>query len=91
MTAVTAKWLIPTVVYIFAAGALGVLSKVALRYIRWTDLVMWSGLAYVLVGLFLLAIGKTQVEFVTGSWLGRVRHGRDHHVAVHVLRGAVHG
>jgi transporter family protein len=67
VTVVTAKWLIPTVVYIFAAGALGVLSKVALRYIRWTDLVVWTGLAYVLAGLFLLAIGKTQVEFVAGS------------------------
>jgi bacterial/archaeal transporter family protein len=71
VTTVTAEWLIPTVVYIFAAGGLGVLSKVALRHIRWPELVMWSGIGYVILGLFLLGIGQTQVEFVTGSvWAG---------------------
>ena len=47
--AVTAKWLIPTIVYIFAGGGLGILSKVALRQLRWQDLVLWTGIGYVIL------------------------------------------
>lgn len=63
----SAKWIIPTLIYIVAMGGLGITSKFALGNLRWQDLIMWSGIGYVLVVIVMLIIGKVQVEFVTGS------------------------
>ena len=57
----------PTLVYIFAAGALGVTTKLALRDVTWQVLIMWSGIGYVVVGMFMLITGATQVEFADGT------------------------
>jgi bacterial/archaeal transporter family protein len=64
---VTAKWLIPTVIYIFAGGGLGILSKFAMRQMRWQDLVLWTGLVYVVLAIGFLIAGQTSVQFVAGS------------------------
>lgn len=64
---VTAKWLIPTVIYVLTLGGLGITSKFALRHLRWQDLILWSGIGYVLLVIGMLIIGQTQVEFVDGS------------------------
>ncbi len=63
------RWLVPTLVYIVAVGALGVTSKLALRTLQWPDMILWSGVGYVFVAAVLLAIGQTKLEIVTGtSW-----------------------
>ncbi|WP_187368992.1 EamA family transporter [Baekduia soli] len=63
----TAKWLIPTVIYIFANGGLGITSKYALRDLKWQHLIFWSGLGYVMLVIVMLIIGKTSVQWTDGS------------------------
>jgi uncharacterized membrane protein len=63
---VTAKWLVPTVIYVFAIGGLGVASKLALRHLRWQDLILWAGIGYAAVAFVLLIIGQTEVQFGAG-------------------------
>jgi transporter family protein len=64
-----AKWLVPTTIYVFAVGALGVTSKLALRRLPWQALVMWTGIGYVVATAVLLALGQTKLTFVHDtSW-----------------------
>jgi transporter family protein len=63
----TMGWIAPTVYYVVAVGALGVTSKLALRTLTWQDLILWSGLGYVLVSTVLLASGQTSLRFGSGS------------------------
>ena len=61
------KWLIPTLVYIGASGTLGVMSKVALRRMRWPELVLWCGIVYVGAGIVMLITGQAKLQFVSGT------------------------
>lgn len=64
-----ARWLVPTLVYVAAVGALGVTSKLALRTLPWQALVTWTGLGYVCVTAFLLVSGQARLGFVHDtSW-----------------------
>jgi uncharacterized membrane protein len=63
----TAEWLIPTVVFILVTGSLGITSKLALKTMGWQDLLLWSGIGYILLVGVLVAIGQSHVKFVTGS------------------------
>jgi transporter family protein len=57
-------WLLPTLYYVVAVGALGVTGKLALRTLDWPDLILWTGAGYIVVASFLLATGQTQLRFV---------------------------
>jgi len=61
------RWLLPTLVSVLALGALGVTSTLALRTLRWPDLILWTGAAYVCVIAVLLALGRTAVRIVPGT------------------------
>jgi transporter family protein len=65
---VTAGWIVPTLIFILATGLLGIFTKFALRDRPWQDLILWTGLGYILLVVVLLVIGQTSVEFVSGSW-----------------------
>jgi transporter family protein len=56
-------WLLPTLYYVVAVGALGVTGKLALRTLDWPDLILWTGAGYIVVASLLLAIGQTQLRF----------------------------
>jgi bacterial/archaeal transporter family protein len=56
-------WLIPTLYYVVAVGALGVTGKLALRTLDWPDLILWTGAGYIVVASVLLAIGQTHLRF----------------------------
>jgi transporter family protein len=64
----TAKWLVPTLVYVVVLGALGVTTKIALRTVSWQDLLLWTTAGYVLVAAFLLISGQTGFHWEAGSW-----------------------
>ena len=55
-------WLLPTLYYVVAVGALGVTGKLALRTLDWPDLILWTGAGYIVVASFLLAIGQTSLR-----------------------------
>lgn len=61
------NWLIPTLGYIVAVGALGVTGKLALRTLSWPDLILWTGAGYIAVATVLLALGRTEVRIVEGT------------------------
>lgn len=63
------SWLVPTMAYVLALGALGVTSKLALRTLGWQHLLPWTLLAYAVVVAFLLAIGQPGWSWQPGtSW-----------------------
>ena len=61
------SWLLPTLGYILAVGALGVTGKLALRTLSWPDLILWTGVGYIVVATVLLALGRTEVRLAEGS------------------------
>jgi uncharacterized membrane protein len=61
-------WLACALYYALSVGSLGVTSALALRNLRWTDLILWSGVGYVAVVVALVATGTTAVKISTGSW-----------------------
>ena len=60
-------WLVPSVVYVLLVGALGVTGKLALRTLHWPDLILWTGIGYIVVAGILLVRGQTALRVVTGS------------------------
>ena len=61
-------WIVPTMCYVVAVGALGVTSKLALRSLVWQDIILWSGIGYMLVASFLLIIGQAGVRSSSNTW-----------------------
>jgi small multidrug resistance pump len=61
-------WLAPTIYYVVAVGGLGVTSKLALRTLAWQDVILWSGVGYILVASFLLIVGQAGVHASTNTW-----------------------
>ena len=62
-------WLIPTLLYVLAVGALGVTGKLALRTLAWPDLILWTGVGYLVVSVILLLAGETQLRYSAGvAW-----------------------
>lgn len=65
----TAKWLVPTLGYVLLVGALGVTSRLARRTLSWQDVVVWSGVGYVVVTSVFLATGQARLQFTRdGRW-----------------------
>lgn len=60
-------WLVPTLIYVLAVGALGVTGKLALRTLDWPDLILWTGAGYIVVASVLLLLGRTALRVTTGT------------------------
>jgi uncharacterized membrane protein len=60
-------WLLPTIAYVFALGALGVTSKLALDSLSWRQLLPWTLLAYAVIVALLLALGQTDFHWHSGT------------------------
>jgi bacterial/archaeal transporter family protein len=61
-------WLICALYYIVSIGALGITSTLALRHLRWPDLVLWVGIGYMIVAAVLLFTHHTALQITSGSW-----------------------
>lgn len=61
------NWLVPTIGYVFALGALGVTSKLALETLSWQQLLPWTLLAYGVVVGVLMALGQTDWRWQSGT------------------------
>lgn len=64
----TTSWLVPTMGYVLAVGALGVSSKLALRTLSWQGLIVWMGAGYAIVLVVLLALGELALILVGDTW-----------------------
>jgi transporter family protein len=63
----TMAWLIPSALYVLMVGGLGITGKLALGTLRWPDLVLWTGVGYVVVAAILLVRGQTAIQYTTGT------------------------
>lgn len=61
------RWLVPTLLSVLALGALGVTSTLALRTLRWPDLILWTGATYACVVPMLLLLGRTGIRVAPGT------------------------
>ena len=61
------RWLIPVLISDAALATLGITSGLALRTLVWQDLILWTGIGYVLVVVVLLATGQTELRIVENS------------------------
>jgi transporter family protein len=61
------SWLAPAIAYVFALGALGVTSKLALNSLSWQQLLPWTLAAYALVVGVMLAVGQTDFRWHSGT------------------------
>lgn len=58
------SWLIPTLAYVAAVGALGVVSKLGLGTLSWQGFILWMGISYAVVVVLLLGLGQTEFKYV---------------------------
>lgn len=56
------KWLIPTLGYVIAMGALGVTSKLALRSIPWQGLIVVATAGYLITSAALGSLGEVRLS-----------------------------
>jgi bacterial/archaeal transporter family protein len=52
------RWLAPALGYVLLLGGLGVVTKLALRHVRWTDLILWTTAVYIVVAAILLLTNR---------------------------------
>jgi bacterial/archaeal transporter family protein len=62
-----ARWLLPTLGFVFALGVFGVTSKLALEHLDWQGLIFWSGAGYLVVIAVMLARGDVKVAVGAGT------------------------
>lgn len=60
-------WVIPTAIYMVCLGAFGITGKLALRTLEWPDLILWTGVGYVITAGSLLLLGRTEFRVVQGT------------------------
>lgn len=61
------SWLAPAIAYVFALGALGVTSKLALNSLSWQQLLPWTLAAYAFVVGVMLGVGQTDFRWHSGT------------------------
>lgn len=63
----TFDWLLPALIFVLAQATLGITTKLALRTLRWTELLIWAALAYAALGLYLLIFAGFGFSFGPGT------------------------
>jgi bacterial/archaeal transporter family protein len=84
-------WLVCALYYVVSLGALGITSSLALRHLQWPDLILWSGIGYILVAAFLLITGHTAVRITSGSWWAILSAGLAISALISLYVGLQHG
>jgi uncharacterized membrane protein len=84
-------WLICAVYYALSLGALGITSSKALVHLQWFDLILWTGIGYVLVAGFLVISGHTAVRITSGSWWAILSAGLAISALISLYVGLQHG
>ena len=63
----TASWLVPAIAYVAIVGALGVTTKLALRNVRWPDLILWTTIVYIAIAVVLVLFDRAHVGLGAGN------------------------
>jgi drug/metabolite transporter (DMT)-like permease len=60
-------WLVCALYYMLSIGGLGVTSALASEHLKWPNIVLWSGVGYLIVVTIFLVTRRTQIEFKRGT------------------------
>lgn len=63
----TLSWLLPALAYMGIMGGIGIVTKLALRHIGWQELILWTSVAYVLVGIGVFALTGARISLGAGA------------------------
>jgi bacterial/archaeal transporter family protein len=56
MRSMVGRWLLPALFYIVTIGALGIATKLALRHMKWPDMVVWTMIVYVIAAVVIVLV-----------------------------------
>lgn len=63
----TSGWLLPSVGHALLVGLLGIATKLALKDLRWPELVLWVAVVYGVIAIVLLSAGRVRLQRGPGS------------------------
>lgn len=66
------KWLPPALGFVVLTGLLGVTIKLALRDVKWPELLTWTAIVYVALALVSVALGNSKLHLGAGAAWGIV-------------------
>lgn len=84
-------WLVCALYYVVSLGSLGITSTLALKNLAWPDLILWSGIGYVIVAGALVATHNTAVKITSGSWWAILSAGLAISALISLYVGLQHG
>jgi uncharacterized membrane protein len=61
------KWLLPALGFVLLTGLLGVTIKLALRDVKWPELLIWTAIVYAVLALASIPLGNTRLHFGAGA------------------------
>jgi uncharacterized membrane protein len=64
------KWLPPALGFVVLSGLLGVTIKLALRDVKWPELLTWTAIVYVVLTLVSIALGNSKLHLGAGAAWG---------------------
>jgi len=64
------KWLPPALGFVLLSGLLGVTIKLALRDVRWPELLTWTAIVYVVLTLVSIPLGNSRLHLGAGAGWG---------------------
>jgi drug/metabolite transporter (DMT)-like permease len=64
------KWLPPALGFVVLSGLLGVTIKLALRDVRWPELLTWTAIVYAVLTLVSIPLGNTKMHLGAGAAWG---------------------
>jgi drug/metabolite transporter (DMT)-like permease len=64
------KWLPPALGFVLLSGVLGVTIKLALRDVKWPEILTWTAIVYVVLTLVSIPLGNSRLHLGAGAAWG---------------------
>lgn len=63
------KWILPALGFVLVTGVLGITIKLALRHVKWPELLLWAALVYAALAVVSLFLGNKTIHLgAGGAW-----------------------
>ena len=67
MRAMTARWLVPALLFVLITGGLGITTKLSLRHVRWPDIIVWTAIVYAVSALSIALVRGAHLSLGVGA------------------------
>jgi hypothetical protein len=61
------RWLLPALGFVLLTGLLGITIKLALRDVRWPELLIWTAIVYAMLAVGSIPLGNTRMHLGMGA------------------------